>query len=184
MTHKILFWDNDGTITGAKNPDDTKGRTKGILPGVEATMKGAQLNIVISGTRTAESNQKDWDVDRVTQMFMDLMRVLPIHMVAFSPLKGGTACYVLIKKPDGAIVMKKAHEEERYQKYQGHFKKPDIGMLVVLKDTAAEEFCVSITPTNSLLIGDMDQDKEAAHAFGIPFVDAQMIHGSIHRLTH
>ena len=176
MIQKILLWDNDGTITGSKNPDDTVDRIKGIFPGVKNTMKNAKLNFVISGRRTPESELKNWDVNHVTDMFMALMDELPIQAVAFSPMIGGVSCYVIIKKSDGKISVKKAHEEPRYKKYMGHFKKPGIGMFVVMQDVAQEEFGQSINARNSLMIGDTWHDKEMAEEAGIPFVDATYIH--------
>ncbi len=59
------------------------------------------------------------------------MEQLPINAAAFSPSIGGVACYVVIKKLDGNILIKKAHEDIRYAEYVGKFKKPDIGMFVV-----------------------------------------------------
>jgi hypothetical protein len=38
MKYKILIWDNDGTVTGSKNPNDGSVNAKIILPNVEKTM--------------------------------------------------------------------------------------------------------------------------------------------------
>lgn len=32
---KIILWDNDGTITASKNPNDRTSRAKIILPGIQ-----------------------------------------------------------------------------------------------------------------------------------------------------
>lgn len=48
-----LLWDNDGTISGFKNPDDDKFyNIKNILPGVKDLMKQDAYNFVISGCKT------------------------------------------------------------------------------------------------------------------------------------
>lgn len=82
-----------------------------------------------------------------------------------------------ITKKDNNIIIRKAHEEPRYQKYIGEFKKPDIGMFVVIKDLALEEFGQTISDSNSVMIGDTWHDEAAAKAFGIKFMDAKIIYG-------
>ena len=49
---KILFWDNDGTISASKNPNDPE---KIILPNVKTTMEKADINCIISGFKNASS---------------------------------------------------------------------------------------------------------------------------------
>lgn len=108
---------------------------------------------------------------------MNLIQQLPINAVVFSPAVGGTECYVIIKK-ESSIMVRKAHEEDKYQGYKGKFKKPDIGMFVVMRDVAWEEFKQHLTETNSLMIGDTWHDQAAAKSFGIPFLSAELIHQS------
>ena len=103
------------------------------------------------------------------------MNKLPINAAAFSPAIGGVACYVVIKK-DNKIIIKEAHEDPRYEKYIGDFKKPGIGMFVVIRDIALEEFGQIINADNSIMIGDTWHDEAAAKAFGIPFLGANIIH--------
>ncbi len=54
MNHKILIWDNDGTVTGSKDPNDLGNNAKVILSGVEATMLTADFNFIISGFKSPE----------------------------------------------------------------------------------------------------------------------------------
>ena len=173
MKHNILLWDNDGTVTGSRNSNDP---TKIILPGVETAMRHAAFNFIISGFRSLESETQNFDPDRVAARFKDLMSVLPIKAAAFSPTIGGIECYVVIRRPDRSIVIKKAHEEPRYKQYIGEFKKPGIGMVVVMRDIAAEEFGQVIDADSAVMIGDTWQDEEAATTFGIPFMNADIVH--------
>jgi phosphoglycolate phosphatase-like HAD superfamily hydrolase len=173
MTPKILLWDNDGTIMGSKNPNDP---TKVFLPGVLDAMEGADFNFVISGLASPESESQDFDPDTVAARFINLMGELPISAAAFSPLIGGVACFVVIKKPDGVFVIKKAHEEARYKNYIGHFKKPGVGMFVVMRDVAAEEFGVVVDRSSSVMIGDTWHDEAAASEFGVGFLNAHEVH--------
>lgn len=175
MKHKILLWDNNGTIMGAKNPDDDTCSAKVIMPGVKEAMQNAEFNFIISGFKSPESEAQNFDPEKVAARFTDLMAQLPIDAVAFSPMIGGVACYALIKK-DNNIIAYKAHEDPRYKKYIGEFKKPGIGMFVVMKDIALEEFGQIINDSNSVMIGDTWHDEVAAKAFGIEFIDAQIIH--------
>ena len=46
MKHKILLWDNDGTVTGSKDPNDSTNNAKVIFPGVEATMLNTDFNFI------------------------------------------------------------------------------------------------------------------------------------------
>jgi hypothetical protein len=82
------------------------------------------------------------------------MEQLPINAAAFSPSIGGVACYVVIKKLDGNIFIKKAHEDPRYAEYIGKFKKPDIDMFIVMRDIALAEYGQVIDKDSSIMIGD------------------------------
>jgi hypothetical protein len=181
LEHKMLLWDNDGTIMASKDPNDTTKTAKVTLPGVKNTMMNADYNFVISDCKTPESEIKNFDPQKVAEKFTKLMDNLPISAVVFAPSIGGTTCYAVIKK-DGKIVIKKAHEEPRYKKYICQFKKPEIGMFMVIQDIAKEEFGQIISESNSIMIGDTWHDEKAAEDFGIPFVDAEQIHklGNIH----
>ncbi len=172
----ILIWDNDGTVTGSKDPNDKSNQAKIILPNVELVMKQTPYNFIISGFKSPESEAQNFDPEKVADRFMDLMEKLPISAVAFSPMIGGVACYVLVKKDKGKIELRKAHEDYRYQQFIGQFKKPGIGMFVVMKDIAEEEFGKTIDAENCAMIGDTWHDESAAKDFGIPFIDAKEIH--------
>jgi hypothetical protein len=176
ISHEILIWDNDGTITGAKNPNDQSDKAKIILPNVKATMEKASYNFIISGFKSLESEAQDFDPEKVKDNFNKLMENLPINAAAFSPSIGGVACYVLIKKLDGNMAFKKAHEEARYEQFIGQFKKPGIGMFMVIKDIAWEEFGQRIEAGNTMMIGDTWHDEKAAQDFGIPFLAAENVH--------
>lgn len=174
MKGKILLWDNDGTILGSNNPNDKSLKSKVILPGVEDVMHQAKFNFVISGFKSLESEAQNFDPEKNIDRFIELMNKLSISAVAFSPSIGGIHCYVVIKK-DNKIIIKKAHEDIRYKQYIGKFKKPDIGMFVVMVDIALEEFNQVIDKDNTIMIGDTWHDQKAAKDFGIPFIDAQII---------
>ncbi|MBS0185610.1 MAG: hypothetical protein JSS34_04630 [Proteobacteria bacterium] len=173
MNTQILIWDNDGTVTGSKNPIDP---SKIIFPGIEDAMKKAELNFMISGFKSPESESQNFDPEKIISYLKTLMKKLPLSVAVFSPHIGGISCYALIKKNRGDFFLKKAHEDPRYQPYIGHFKKPDIGMFMVLKDIAQEEFGQILNSTNTLMIGDTWHDEAAAKSFGIPFKNAQIIH--------
>jgi hypothetical protein len=175
MQQKILLWDNDGTVTGSKDPNDKGMHAKIILPGVEETMQKAEFNFIISGFKSPESELQNFDPDKTASKFIDLLSQLPISAAAFSPTIGGVACYVVIKK-DGKFFIKKAHEEPRYKKYIGEFKKPGIGMFLVIRDLALEEFGQIIDSKSAIMIGDTWHDEMAAKTFGVPFMDAKIIH--------
>lgn len=180
LKQKILIWDNDGTVTGSKNPNNSASKAKVILPGVAQTMAKADFNCIISGFKSPESEAQNFDPDKVAAKFIDLMSKLPIKAAAFSPSIGGVACFVVIKKPDDSIVIKKAHEDPRYEKHIGEFKKPGIGMFVVMRDLVREEFGHAINEHTSIMIGDTWHDEAAATSFGIPFMAANMVHGVEH----
>ena len=175
IKQRILIWDNDGTVIGSKNPNDSGDHTKVVLPGVKEAMQNSDFNFIISGFKSPESEAQDFDIEKITDKFIDLMAKLPINAAAFSPNIGGVACYVVIKKSDNSIIIKKAHEDLRYQKYIVQFKKPDVGMFVVMRDVAKEEFAQTIDKDTSIMIGDTWHDEEAAKSFGIPFMDASLI---------
>ena len=176
MNHKILIWDNDGTVTGSADPNDLSNNAKLILPGVEATMLAADFNFIISGFKSVESEAQNFDPEKVIAKFKELMTQLPINAAAFSPSIGGIACYTVIKKLDGNLFIKKAHEDPRYAKYIGEFKKPGIGMFVVMRDIAREEYSQIIDKNTAIMIGDTWHDEQAAESFGISFIDASVIH--------
>ncbi len=176
MKHKILIWDNDGTVTGSKDPNDSSNNAKVILPGVEAAMLAADFNFIISGFKSQASEVQNFDPEKVIAKFKKLMGQLPINAVAFSPSIGGISCYVVVKKLDGNIIVKQAHEDLRYAEYIGKFKKPDIGMFIVMRDIAKQEYNQTIDRNSSIMIGDTWHDEAAAKSFGIDFVEASVIH--------
>lgn len=178
MKYKILIWDNDGTVTGSKNPNNTTANTKIILPNVKETMYTADFNFIISGFKSPESEMQNFNPQKIITSFINLMEKLPINATAFSPSIGGVACYVVIKRSDNSIYIKKAHEDQCYQEFIGQFKKPGIGMFIVIRDIAQEEFGQTIDQYNSVMIGDTWHDEDAAKNFGIPFIDAKTIHHS------
>ncbi|MBP6985221.1 MAG: hypothetical protein KBB83_01365 [Alphaproteobacteria bacterium] len=180
LKQRILIWDNDGTVTGSKDPNDSASQAKVILPGVEQAMAKADFNCIISGFKSPESEAQNFDPDKVATKFIDLMGNLPIRAAAFSPSIGGVACYVVIKKYDESIIIKKAHEDPRYEKHIGEFKKPGIGMFVVMRDLVREEFGHVIDEHTSIMIGDTWHDEAAATSFGIPFMAAKVVHGLEH----
>ncbi len=129
MKQKIIIWDNDGTIMGSKDPNDSQGE-KILLPNIEHTMNQKDVvNIICSGCATPESELQNFDSQKVTERFRTLMQKLPISFAVFSPSIGGTECYVVDQEQ--AI---KAHENPKYKSLIGQFKKPGVGMLVVIQD--------------------------------------------------
>jgi len=167
---KILIWDNDGTVTGSTTPNDP---TKVILPNVAATMKNADFNFIISGFKSPESEMQNFDSEKIAARFAELMIKLPINAAAFSPAIGGVECHVIVKTDEGMHHIK-AHEDSRYEDFIGKFKKPEIGMFVVMQDIAQEFFGADIM--GATMIGDTWHDKDAAEEFGIEFCWASKIH--------
>lgn len=176
ITQTVLVWDSDGTVVGPKNPHDQNDHTKIILPGIETAMHQAHFNCMISGTKTPTS--QDYNPEVLIPGFKDIMEKLPVSAIAFSATKEGLDCYVLVKKPNTPLEIRKIHEDPRYQKYRGTFKKPDVGMFIVLRDIA-QEFGYPLNATTSLMIGDTKYDEEGAKNFGISFLYAQEIHTSV-----
>lgn len=180
MVHKkIVLWDNDGTIQGSRDPHDRSATAKIILPGVKEAMAASQLNCVISGFKSPESEAQNFDPDMVIKRLTDMMSVLPISAAAFSPAIGGVACYVVIKDKEN-IIVKNAHEDARYHEYVGKFKKPDIGMFYVMRDVVQEYFGEDISKDTTVMIGDTWHDEAAARSFGIDFIEARLIHEAPH----
>lgn len=171
MSYNILLWDRDGTITGSVDPND---KNKTILPGVKEVMSKAKYNFVISGCATPESEAQDFDPKIIIPKIEEMMDELPIQAMVFSPKRGGVECWVVVKNKEGIKVIE-AHKMPEYQKYIGKFKKPDIGMFVVMRDIAKKEFRVNIR-SNSVMIGDTWHDNKAAKDFGVGFVDAKAVH--------
>lgn len=174
----IIIWDNDGTIMGSKNPNDTSDNSKIILPNIENVMRSTRaINIICSGCKTPESELQNFDSENIIKKFTKLMNQLPIQVAVFSPAMGGKECYIIIKKINSEnIKVIKAHEDIRYQEYIGHFKKPDIGMLIVIQDILKEEFNKIMIATNTVMIGDTWHDEHAAFKMNIPFLNAVQVH--------
>ena len=179
LDDKVIIWDNDGTISGSKNPNDKSSKAKVILPNIRQSMESAKFNFVISGFKSPESESQNFDPKVVAEKFIKLMNELPIQAAAFSPTIGGIECFVVIKKDD-IISIIKAHEDPKYKSYIGQFKKPDTGMFRVISDIAVSQFGVGVDSDNSVYIGDTWHDKKAAKSFGIPFLDAEKVHKGFH----
>ena len=60
----------------------------------------------------------------------------------------------------------------------GKFKKPDIGMFIVMKDIIIEKFGKKFHKSNTVMIGDTWHDEKAAKNFDIDFIKAQDIHAA------
>lgn len=179
MSRKIIIWDNDGTVMGSRNPNDSAGASKIILPNVEQTMNEAHvLNILCSGCKTPESELQNFDPENIIQKFKGLMDKLPISIATFSPAIGGVECYAIIKKKPGEFDIRQSHKEARYKNLIGQFKKPGIGMLIVIQDLLDELYSDKLDPSYAIMIGDSWHDEEAAKSVGIPFVKAQIIHNN------
>jgi hypothetical protein len=173
---RIIIWDNDGTVMGSKDPADTSSTAKVILPYVKEYMnKPGIVNVICSGMKTPDSEMRDFDPVMIIKKFEQLMTQLPIRFAVFSPARGGTQCWIVMKKKHGAYEVRAAHENPRYVYLKGTFKKPGTGMLVVIRDILCEEYGYAENDS-MLFIGDSEQDEKAAHDFGIPFVWAQDIH--------
>lgn len=173
---EIIIWDNDGTIMGTIDPHDTKRGSRVILPNVEHIMTTSKaLHVVCSGCKTATSELQNFNAENIIKRFTVLMSQLPIAAATFSPAIGGTECWVILKN-NNEIHIRKAHKEPRYHHLIGTFKKPEIGMLTVIRDLLRKEFNVVIKSSNSLFIGDSWHDKQAATSAEIPFLEATHIH--------
>jgi histidinol phosphatase-like enzyme len=174
---KVIIWDNDGTIMGSKDPNDKSNTAKVILPNVREVMNlSGIVNIICSGIKTPESESQNFDPEGVANKFKNMMNDLPIKAAAFYSLIGGVACYVVLKKND-SFEIRKAHEDQKYANHIGEFKKPGIGMLMVIKDLVKNELGMNITnPNEVIFIGDTWHDREAATKVGIPFMHAETVH--------
>lgn len=178
--HTIIIWDKDGTITGSRNPNDKN--TYGILPNVEQVMNQKNIvNIVCSGTKTPESEQQNFNPEKVITQLKKLMIQLPINIATFSPAIGGTQCWIIIKREQNKFEIRKAHENPRYADLIGTFKKPESGMLVVISDLLRELGYAE--NTNKIFIGDTDADRFAAEKVGIPFIHADQVHQNRFKLS-
>jgi hypothetical protein len=177
MTKTILIWDNDGTVMASANPNDTSSSARALFPNVQRLMETpGVINIICSGCKTPESELQNFDPQRVIERFTVLMSKLPISMATFSPAIGGTECYVVIKHSSADdLEIRTAHEDQRYMHLVGQFKKPGIGMLMVIQDLLQELYDTKDT-TNLFFIGDTWHDEHAARAMTIPFIPAQNIH--------
>jgi len=178
MPKTILIWDNDGTVMGSANPNDSSHQAKILLPNVQRLMEiEGIINIICSGCKTPESELQNFDPQRVIERFTALMNKLPISLATFSPAIGGTQCYVVIKHSSADdLEIRTAHEDQRYMHLVGQFKKPGIGMLMVIQDLLQELYQIE-DRTNLFFIGDTWHDEHAARAMTIPFIPAQQIHG-------
>lgn len=188
MLKKIIFWDNDGTILGSRDPDDQSVKAKTILPNVEKVMENSLLNFIISGIQVEDENtSKDFDPKMMIDRFTLLMQKIPVVAAAFSPKRHGTECYLVFQNPtakNGFTVIE-VHNEKQYEKYVGKFKKPDIGMFEVILDFIKKYYNETLVldnlnnnnlKQNIVMIGDMPQDRDAAAAFEIGFIDARAVH--------
>jgi hypothetical protein len=178
MQEKIIIWDNNGTIVGAKDPNDTTNAAKVILPGVEFLMnQDNTINMVCSGGKRSEGELHNFDPEKIVAHFEALMEKLPITAAVFSPDSEGNECWVMVKDSCcGGVDVIKAHEDLRYEDYIGKFKKPDLGMFVVIKDML-EELELVMSEKNTVMIGDSWHDEVAAQGVGIGFIHANVIHG-------
>lgn len=179
MSQQIIIWDNDGTIMGSKNPNDRSDSAKQLLPNVEHIMNEKNhFNIICSGCKTPESEMQNFDPHLIISKFHDLMKKLPIQIATFSPAIGGTECYALIKERfSGTISVREVHKNSRYTDLIGQFKKPGIGMFVVLKDILKEDFAIEVNDLkNILMIGDSWHDEAFAEKSGCSFLNAKKIH--------
>ena len=158
---------------GSRDPNDP---IKTILPRVKEAMKVTLLNCIISGCKTPESEVQNYDPEKVIQRFQNLMNRLPVSLALFSPTIGGVACYGVLKKSDNTFETIKAHENPEYQQYIGSFKKPGIGMFIVARHIIEKEFGLLVNNKTTIMIGDTWHDEAAAEQFGIPFIDASIIH--------
>jgi hypothetical protein len=171
----VIIWDNDGTIMGTKDLND-RSHERIILPNVQEIMNTVPaVHIICSGFKSAETEKKNYDTEGVIKRFSHLMHKLPINAAVFSPAIGGVECWELIKNESGEIEIRKAHDDARYTSYIGHFKKPDTGMFVVIKDIV-KKFGLAVKNSDFIMIGDTLQDQQFAENAGIDFVYAQEIH--------
>jgi hypothetical protein len=177
MKYRVIIWDNDGTIVGSRNPCDRGDQPNRFLPNVERIMRVPNtLNILCSGCKTTESERQNFDPDMIINKFSKMMSILPLSFATFSPTAGGTQCYVIFKKAHTkGVEIHKAHEDPRYKEYIGLFKKPKLGMTVVIKDIL-KEIGYTGAPIDIIFIGDTWHDQEAAYGAGFTFLYANMIH--------
>lgn len=174
----VIIWDNDGTILGAAQDQTMPFQKKILMPRVEEVMmfhKG--LNIICSGCKTEFSETVNFDPYRIINKLKTLMWYLPIQIAVFSPKIGGVECYALVyNQAGGSLEVVELHSIARYAEWVGRFKKPDIGMFVVIRDLLYERYNLEFQHHRSVMIGDSWQDEKAALDFGLPFVEAKHVH--------
>lgn len=163
MQKKVIIWDNDSTITD-RDPQDPTGKTKIILPNIKEVMGkcSATIHIICSGCQTPDTAFQHHDIGKGIDKFKNIMAQLPTVAAVFAPpihgSMGGTDCYVVLKR-NNKISTYALHEEERYKQYIGAFKKPAIGMFVVIRDLLQEVFGIIMDAKNTIKIDDSWHDK-------------------------
>ena len=99
-----------------------------------------------------------------------LMDELPIEAALFSPDPEAKECWMVSQGVDGARLL---HEDKKYSQFSGKFKKPDAGMLLAAMDIYGYK------PEDTVFIGDMDVDEQAAKKAGVKFIHADNVHSGV-----
>ncbi|MGN6670741.1 MAG: hypothetical protein ACTHJ4_04310 [Candidatus Nucleicultricaceae bacterium] len=154
------------------------GKEKVIMPHIEEVMLSHKgVNVICSGCKTEFSETFNFDPQRVINKFKMLMWRLPIQMAVFSPKIGGVECYAVVSNYVlGVFEVVEIHNDPRYKEWVGRFKKPDVGMFVVIRDLVREYRGIDVIAENTLMVGDSWQDEKAALDFGLPFLNAKHVH--------
>jgi hypothetical protein len=130
------------------------------------------VNIVCSGTKTKESELQNFDPEKIIPKMRLLMEELPITACFFSPAIGVAQCFGATKKETYSF-----HDKETYKGLVNKFKKPDYGMMVVIKDFSQILFeNIELSSKDFVVIGDMKADEDAAIKADIDFIHADDIH--------
>ena len=133
-------------------------------------MRQAQFNCVISGFKSLESEIQDFDPEKIALRFKDLMKIL--H-------RGCCPAIPSLKIHKETFISRNPTKMYGYQKFIGHFKKPNIGMFLVIKDIVQEMYGQSINTQTKLMLGDTVHDEQAAQNFGLSFLKAHFIHQGV-----
>ena len=175
--YNFVFWDNDKTIKDSSNPHDGSGIN--IYPNIIGTMKriseNGGSNVIITGGKDPYSESVYFEPQLVLESMTVLLKQLKfIDFVLFPPAPKGVECWGIFPKGD-EYVLETFHDKEEYLNLVGEFKKPDTGMLQIAYDILEARGC-AISKSNTVYIGDLDTDRQAAEKFGIDFIEASDIH--------
>jgi D-glycero-D-manno-heptose 1,7-bisphosphate phosphatase len=168
---KLLILDLDGTVRRTKSgatfintPEDQE-----IIPEAAAaialyvkdgwTIVGAtNQGGVASGKKTLQ--------DAIVEQEITLKLVSQLEYILFCPDFEGRQCYCV--SPHRTVAV---HEHwKKYSRFIGEYRKPNPGMILLAHERLNSGYSQPGNTSESLMVGDRDEDKAAAVAGGIRFL--------------